>query len=249
MWAVSVICKCLIVDVSVQCACEKADVVTLQKQMQTNVMPLLCVHCFHSYLKICDHLNTCSKYQQSVVTVLSLLPAQCQTTELFAASLGVLLHKHWAACMNLLFSSVSENALIMTDSQTRLCSKWQRESTHQSPLTLWLHRVTAEGAYHQKLVYFNINPACTWKCLVVSQVWIHNELWSLQSRQRREEMYSAMWFRHVSSLTSLIKAKGADGLQRLAQRFGQFILISAHLLCTTHETWNNDKLWKLKGLF
>lgn len=81
-------------DVSVQCACEKADVATLQKQMQTNVMPLLCVHCFHSYLKICDHLNTCSKYQQSVVTVLSLLPAQCQTTELFAASLGVLLHKH-----------------------------------------------------------------------------------------------------------------------------------------------------------
>lgn len=37
----------------------------------------------------------------------------------------------------------------MTDSQTRQCSKWQRENTHQSPLSLWHHHVTAEGEHLQ----------------------------------------------------------------------------------------------------
>lgn len=221
-------------------------------------MHLLRVHCCHSHPKIYDHLNTFSKYQQSVVTVLSLLPAQCQTTELFAASLGVLLHKHWAACMNLLFSSVSENALIMTDSQTRLCSKWQRESTHQSLLTLWLHRVTAERMHHQELVYFNISPVRTWKYLVVSQVWIHNELRSLQGRQRREEMYSPMCFRHVSSLTSLIKATGADWQQRLAQSLDSSSWFqqnkTSHSYCAQHIMWSQrheimTSCKKVKGLF
>lgn len=37
----------------------------------------------------------------------------------------------------------------MTDSQTRQRSKWQKENTHQSPLSLWLHHVTAEGEHLQ----------------------------------------------------------------------------------------------------
>lgn len=43
----------------------------------------------------------------------------------------------------------TEDALIMTDSQTRQCSKWQRESTCQSPLSVWLHHVTPEGEHLQ----------------------------------------------------------------------------------------------------
>ncbi len=38
----------------------------------------------------------------------------------------------------------TKDALIMTDSQTRLCSKWQRENSHESPLSLWLRHVTAK---------------------------------------------------------------------------------------------------------
>lgn len=93
----------------------------------------------------------------------------------------------------------------MTDSQRRQCSNWGRENTHQSPLSQWLHHVTAEGEHLQikresqsPLEYFP--PAVEkltqdfWESCErgVSPCEIHKEAWSSQGTQRREEIFTAV---------------------------------------------------------
>lgn len=118
----------------------------------------------------------------------------------------------------------TEDALIMTDSQTRQRSKWWRENTHQSPLSLWLHRVTVEWEHLQMR---HVSPLHSWMLA------FKNSPGQLESTQAYRTQVK--WF-HVGSQGAVaIPGQAVDGRYILLCSALFLVFQACFITCKLHQ--------------
>lgn len=148
----------------------------------------------------------------------------------------------------------TEDALIMTDSQTRQRSKWRGENTHDlhwvCNFIVWLLRehlqmrhvsppalmgvcflkknspghLESTQAYRAQVKSFHVGSR--WAVVIPGQA-VDGRYILLRS--------ALLFFRHVSSLASFIKAGGADWLQRFVQTLNSIVQLDLSVRTINHQ--------------